>query len=115
MVIEHDANARKLEAAEELSEMSTGSAWTAVATENAAGTTVADNKKATDNFLKTDAKIKIQHEPKKVLNVSQQAAMASAPKPAAATTTQVAAPKQANESGAMTAQSTEDGTILRWR
>ena len=84
--------------------MSTGSAWTTVATENAAGTTVEENKKESDDFLKADAKIKIQHEPRKVLNVSPNAV-----------TPPAAAPKQANQSDSMAAQNTEDGIVLRWR
>ena len=108
IAIQHDPNARKLEAAEELNEMSTGSAWTSVATENAAGTTEDANKKATDDFLKADAKVKIQHEPKKVLNVSQEAVAAPSAKKAQSQ-------KQANQSDSMAAQSTEDGIVLRWR
>jgi len=107
-----DSHAHKIEAAEELNEMSTGSIWTTVATENAAGTTAEENKKESNDFLKADTKIKIQHEPRKVLNVSQQTMAA----PEAMTTpTAAAAPKQANQSGSMAAQDTEDGTILRWR
>ena len=108
VTIQHDPNARKIEAAEELQDMSTGSAWTTVATENAAGTTEDANMKAMDDFLKADAKIKIQHEPKKVLNVSPEAVKA----PAAAA---APAQKQANQSDSMAAQSTEDGIVLRWR
>ena len=108
ITIEHDPNARKIDAAEELIEMSTGSAWTSVATENAAGTTAADNKKSTDDFLKADAKIKIEHEPRKVLNVSQEAV-------AAPTAQATATTKQANESAVKATQSDEDGIVLRWR
>ena len=107
--IQHDPNARKLEAAEELNEMSTGSVWTSVAAENAAGTTVEENKKATDDFMKADAKIKIQHEPRQVLNVSQQAV--ATPVDAQ----QVAPAKQANMSDSKASQDDEDGTVLRWR
>ena len=107
--IEHDPNARKLKAAEELTEMSTGSAWTSVATENAAGTTVEENKKATDDFMKADARIKIQHEPRQVLNVSQHAVTAPVAAQPVATT------KQANTSDSKAAKDDEDGTVLRWR
>ena len=52
--------------------------------------------------------MKIKHEPRKVLNVSQEAV--------AAGSTQNAQPaKQANQSGSMSVQDTEDGTVLRWR
>ena len=107
--IEHDPNARKLKAAEELTEMSTGSAWTSVATENAAGTTVEENKKATDDFMKADARIKIQHEPRQVLNVSQHAVTAPVAAQPVATT------KQANTSDSKAVKDDEDGTVLRWR
>ena len=107
--IQLDSSAQKLESAEKLNEMSTGSSWTAVATENAAGTTVEANKKATDDFLKSDARIKIHHEPRKVLNVSQEAV--TTPKAAPKTQPQ----KQANQSDATVSQSTEDGIVLRWR
>ena len=92
----------------ELDEMLTGSTWTTMAAQNAATTTKAENKKAVDDLLKTEAKMKIKHEPRKVLNVSREAV--------AAGVTQNAQPaKQANQSGSMSVQDTEDGTILRWR
>ena len=80
-----------------------------MAAENAAGTTVEENKKATDDFMKADAKIKIQHEPRQVLNVSQQAV--ATPVDAQ----QVAPAKQANMSDSKASQDDEDGTVLRWR
>ena len=110
--IQNDLNTHKLDAAEKLTEMSTGSAWTATAAENAANTTAKETKKETDDFLKADAKIKIQHEPRKVLNVSQQAVAPAAATPVVQTTVSA---KQANQSDSKAVQDDEDGTVLRWR
>ena len=110
--IQHDSSAHKLDAAEELIEMSTGSTWTATAAENAANTTVNETKKATNDFLKADAKLKIQHEPRKVLNVSQQAVAPTTSTPVTQTT---ATPNQANQSVANAVKDDEDGIVLRWR
>jgi hypothetical protein len=88
--------------------MSTGSTWTTTAAQNAATTTKAENRKAVDDLLKTEAKMKIKHEPRKVLNVSQEAVAAGGAQNAQPT-------KQANQSGSMSVQDTEDGTVLRWR
>jgi hypothetical protein len=110
--IQHDSNAHKLDAAEELIEMSTGSTWTATAAENAANTTVNETKKATNDFLKADAKLKIHHEPRKVLNVSQQAVAPTTSTPVAQA---AATPNQANQSVANAVKDDEDGIVLRWR
>lgn len=122
--------ARKIEAAEELAEMSTGSAWTTVATENAAGTTAKENKRETEELMKADAKMKVQHEPR-VLNVRQQAVVAPisnakvAPAAKPESTQSTAAPtakvepvmnvKRANQSDSKAVQDDEDGVVLRWR
>ena len=92
--------------------MSTGSTWTATAAENAANTTANETKKATNDFLKADAKLKIQHEPRKVLNVSQQAVAPTTSTPVTQTT---ATPNQANQSVANAVKDDEDGIVLRWR
>ena len=92
--------------------MSTGSTWTATAAENAANTTVNETKKATNDFLKADAKLKIQHEPRKVLNVSQQAVAPTTSTPVAQAT---ATPNQTNQSVANAVKDDEDGIVLRWR
>ena len=110
--IQHDSNAHELDAAEELIEMSTGSTWTATAAENAANTTVNETKKATNDFLKADAKLKIQHEPRKVLNVSQQAVAPTTSTPVVQAT---ATPNQTNQSVANAVKDDEDGIVLRWR
>ena len=117
-------------AAEELVEMTTGSTWTTTAAQNAATTTKAENKKATNDFLRTEAKLKIKHEPKveskkpqseprKVLNVSPEAVTAGGAQRVQMEKAQVAPAaepaKQANQSGSMSVQDTEDGTVLRWR
>ena len=109
--------------------MTTGSTWTTTAAQNAATTTKAENKKATNDFLRTEAKLKIKHEPKveskkpqselrKVLNVSPEAVTAGSVQRVQTEKAQVALAepaKQANQSGSMSVQDTEDGTVLRWR
>ena len=103
ITIQHDPSVRKIQAAAELEEMNIGSSWSAAAAVNAAATTEAATKKESEDFLKQDAKIKIQHEPKA-------AVVAPAPAPAPAPAAQ-----QASSGGVTATASGEDGIVLRWR